>query len=69
MTGCTIESLTEQQAREVGELLAAAGHDDIVDGVVVEGAARRGDGILTTDSTDIERLVAACRCPLVVERV
>ncbi|HEY8201012.1 MAG TPA: hypothetical protein VII47_06640 [Actinomycetota bacterium] len=61
--------MTEPQARRVGELLAAAGHDDIVDGAVVEGAARRGDSIVTSDSTDIERLVAATGLRLVIERV
>jgi len=37
--------LTEAQARAVGVLAGKAGHDDIVDLAVVEGAVRRRDAM------------------------
>lgn len=50
---CRIEQLTEMQARAVGVLAGAAGHDDIVDVTVVEGAVRRGDAIVTSNEAHI----------------
>ena len=51
--------LDEQEAKRVGVLLAAVPRSrDVVDASVVVGASRRGDAILTSDSDDIERLVA-----------
>jgi len=38
---CEVEPLSERQARDVGVLAGKAGHDDIVDVTVVEGAIRR----------------------------
>lgn len=67
--GCDVESMTPDQARSVGTLLAAARHEDVVDGTVVEGAVRRRDLIVTADPVDIHRLVAATRVPLVVRSV
>ncbi len=40
---CTTEPLTDEHAKPVGRLAARAGHDDIVDVTVVEGAVRRRD--------------------------
>ena len=56
---CVVEPMSEQQARAVGELLSRAGVAGVVDATVVEGAARRGDAIVTGDAADIERLVRA----------
>ena len=44
--------------RRAGVLLARAGTDDPIDATVVL-VAENGDRILTSDRTDIERLVAA----------
>jgi hypothetical protein len=69
LDGCEVETMTQEQARGVGELLGAAGHDDVVDGAVVEGAARRGDLVLTADRIHIERLAAASSRTLAIETV
>ena len=42
-------TLTEDQAKAVGTLAAHAGHDDIVDVTVVEGAIRRHDAVVTSN--------------------
>src|SRR4051812_5561498 len=56
---CRLEFFDTIQARKVGELLAKSRTADIVDAVVVLGAADREDTIVTSDREDIERLVAA----------
>lgn len=56
---CIVEDLDEEQAKRIGLLLARAGVSDVVDAAVVEGAARRGDAIVTSDPDDIARLVDA----------
>jgi hypothetical protein len=56
---CHFDVLDEEEAKKVGTLLAAVPRSsDVVDASVVVGASRRGDAILTSDSDDIERLVA-----------
>jgi hypothetical protein len=57
--GCGVESLTEREARATGAALAAAGTSDVVDAMVVVGAARRGDRVVTTDPDDLRRLARA----------
>jgi predicted nucleic acid-binding protein len=66
---CEIEPLTEPQAKAVGALAAKADHDDIVDVTVVEGAARRGDAIVTSNHTHITKIAQAARARLTIERV
>jgi len=56
---CTVEPMTELQARRVGELAGRSGHDDVVDVTVVEGALRRGDGVVTSDRRELERVAQA----------
>jgi hypothetical protein len=56
---CVIESMTEEQARAVGVLAGRAGHDDVVDVTVVEGADRRRDGVVTSDPGHISRIADA----------
>lgn len=58
---CNVEGLDEEQARDVGVLSGRAGHDDIVDVAVVEGALRRNDVIVTSDPKDISRIAASLR--------
>lgn len=59
LQGCRIEPMDERRARAVGVLVARSGHDDVVDVAVVEGAARRGDCVLTSDPGDLRRVAAA----------
>jgi hypothetical protein len=66
---CAIEPLTEQQAKAVGALAGRADHDDIVDVTVVEGAARRGDAIVTSNHTHISQIAHAARARLPIERI
>lgn len=66
---CEIEDLTETQARAVGVLAAAARHDDVVDLSVVEGAARRGDGIVTADPRDLVTIARAARARVLITTI
>lgn len=50
LAGCDIEPMSADQARRVGELAGRAGHDDVVDVTVVEGAVRRGDDVVVTSN-------------------
>ena len=56
---CEVEPLSEEQARRVGILAGKAGHDDVVDVAVVEGAIRRGDAVVTSNEDDIRRIADA----------
>jgi hypothetical protein len=66
---CFTEALSDEQARQVGVLVARARHRDIVDVTVVEGALRRGDAVITSDRGDLERVVAAVGSSLRIEDV
>ena len=66
---CDKEPMSEDQARRVGVLAGQAGHDDIVDVTVVEGAIRRGDAVVTSDPLDIRRVASAAGTTLRVEAV
>jgi predicted nucleic acid-binding protein len=66
---CEVESMDEEQARRVGPLAGRAAHEDIVDVIVVEGAIRRGDAVVTSDEHHIRRIAEAARVRLRIERV
>ena len=53
-----VRSVDERMGRRAGVLLARAGTGDPIDATVVL-VAENGDRILTSDPTDIQRLVAA----------
>lgn len=53
---CDIEPMSEELARKVGALVSESGHADIVDVAVVEGAIRRGDGVVTSDAGHIRKI-------------
>lgn len=53
-----VRPVDEQMGRRAGVLLARAGTSDPIDATVVL-VAERGDRILTSDPSDIRRLVAA----------
>ena len=56
---CEVAPLSEDQARRVGVLAGKASDDDIVHVTVVEGAARRGDAVVTSNERHIRRIAAA----------
>lgn len=64
---CAVEPMTEEQARRVGVLAGRAGHDDVIDVTVVEGAIRRGDGVVRSKAGDIRRVADAVRATLRIE--
>jgi hypothetical protein len=68
LANCQIEPTTDEMARAAGVLLGRAGRADIVDALVVLGAVRRGDEILTSDPADLAALMAASpsRVPITV---
>lgn len=66
---CDAEAMSVDQARAVGVLAGKAGHDDIVDLTVVEGALRRGDAVVTSDPGHIHAIADAVRRKLRIESV
>jgi hypothetical protein len=66
---CSLEPMTEQQAKSVGVLAGKADHDDIVDVTVVEGAIRRHDAIVTSNHTHISKIADAVRAEITIERI
>ena len=66
---CTTDPLTDEQARAVGALAGRAGHDDIVDVTVVEGAVRRNDAIVTSNPTHIRKIANSTRARLSIETI
>ena len=66
---CITEPLTDGQAKAVGALAARAGHDDIVDVTVVEGAVRRHDAVITSNPTHVRKIADAVRARLTIETI
>ena len=66
---CEIEPMTEKQARDVGVLAGKAGHDDVVDVTVVEGAIRRRESVVTSNEVHIRTIARASRANVPIERV
>lgn len=66
---CDVEPLSERQARDVGVLAGEAGHDDIVDVTVVEGAVRRRHAIVTSNEEHIRRIANAAGVQLRIEGI
>ena len=69
MALCTLEPMSEEQAKSVGVLAGKAHHDDIVDVAVVEGAIRRRDAIVTSNHTHIRKITDAVRARIIVEQI
>ncbi len=70
LVGCDVEDMTTARARKVGELAGRCGIDDIVDVAVVEGAHRRGDGVVVTSNpSDIRQVAEAVPCRFRIEVV
>lgn len=68
LDGVEIRPLDEELGRAAGELLAAAGHSDVVDAALVL-LAEDGDTIVTSDPDDIEPLARAARRQVELIRV
>jgi hypothetical protein len=66
---CSIEPMSEQQAKAVGVLASKARHDDIIDVTVVEGAIRRHDAVITSNYTHIRKITDAVRTRITIERI
>jgi uncharacterized protein YaiI (UPF0178 family) len=60
LDGVEIRPLDSKLGRAAGELLALAGHSDVVDAALVL-LAEHGDQIITSDPDDIEPLARAAR--------
>lgn len=69
LKGCVVEALTEPQARAVGVLIGRSGVADAVDAAVAEGALRRRDAVVTSNRSDIERLMASAASPMPIHEV
>ena len=59
LTGCHVEALDDTGAKATGTLAGRARTTDIVDAVVVEGALRRDDLIISSDEGDLAAIAAA----------
>ena len=68
LAGCGVEALDDGQARSVGSLAARAATIDIVDVCVVEGAIRRRDLVVSSDSDDLRAIAAAVNRRLEIDR-
>ena len=66
---CVIEAMDMVQAKAVGVLAGRAGHDDVVDVTVVEGAVRRSDAVVTSSPTHIRTIADAVRSRLHIETI
>ncbi len=66
---CSVEDLTVDQAKAVGVLAGKAGHDDIVDVIVVEGALRRRDAVVTSNPTHVRAIADAVHARLRIETI
>lgn len=65
LRGCDVVGLDEDGAHRVGALLAAARASDVVDASVVDVALIRRAVIVTSDRSDIERLLGGASLPIV----
>lgn len=68
LVGCDVEALDDDQARSVGSLAARAATTDIVDATVVEGALRRHDIVISSETNDLKSIAAAAGRRIEVER-
>jgi hypothetical protein len=65
LRGCDPAVLGEHGAHRAGALLAAARTSDVVDATVVEAALARNAVIVTSDRSDVERLLGGATLPIV----
>jgi hypothetical protein len=65
LRGCDTVVLDEHGAHRAGALLAVARTSDVVDATVVETALARNALIVTSDRSDVERLLGSATVPIV----
>ena len=53
----------------MGALATEAGHEDVVDRTVVEGAIRRDDAVVTSDEAHVRRVAEAAHAKLRIEAI
>ena len=63
---CRPEQLGDELARRAGELCGRSATSDIVDAIVVESAAGRGDDVYTGDTGDLEHLANHLSRPVAI---
>jgi hypothetical protein len=61
--------MSEIQAKQIGILVGRSGHTNVVNVAVVEGAIRRGDGIVTSDPRDIQRIAGSARSRITIATI
>ena len=59
LRGCDVVALDEEMANAAGRLLGFAGSSDVVDAVVAHVAQSRGADLVTSNRSDIGRLLDA----------
>lgn len=69
LSACRLEPISVAEARLAGAACAKAGTHDVIDALVVVGALRRGDLVVTSDPQDLTRVAAALGAELALERV
>lgn len=58
LAGTKVDAPGEAEARRAGQLLAKSKTTDVVDALLAD-IVRHGDAVLTSDASDLERLLAA----------
>ena len=69
LKGCRVEANHEVDGRAAGRACARAGTSDVVDALVVVGALRRGDLVVTSDPVDLQRLASAIGRRIALHRI
>ncbi len=69
LKGCDVLPLSEDDARDVGSLLASSGTSDVVDAAVVLSAVRGGCAVVTSDPDDLRSLADAHGSALILHTV
>ena len=69
LRGCDVTALDEGRAHRTGALLAKSRTRDVVDACVVALAVERTADIVSDDTQDLRRLMAAARGAITIRRV
>ena len=69
LAGCDVDPIDERLARLAGRACARAASADVVDAMVVVGAAQRDDLIVTSDEQDLKRLATAIGRRVAIHRI
>jgi hypothetical protein len=69
LTRCRLEGVSVEDARLAGTASSKARTSDVADALVVVGALRRSDVVMTSDPEDLSHLAAALGGELALEKV